>query len=385
MDWMITPGEDGTLSEVLPSALAAVGAAGFTGSLGIPSCRAAAVLLVDGLGWNLLHEHAADAPYLASLAGGEPIKAGFPTTTATSITSLGSGARPGVHGIVGYTFAEPSGGLLHALSWGTHGSVRDAQGHRRSLLEQWPPEQVQPEPTALERAADAGIRVRSVAPAEFRGTGLTRAALRGGEFRGAHALGDLGAEVLDALAEPGPGLCYAYHGHLDAIGHVRGPGTPAWRLQLAQIDRLVESLVARLPADTALVVVADHGMVAVDPESVLDFDTTPALAEGVRLLGGDPRARHVYAEPGARDDVLATWRELLGDRGAAVLGEQAVDEGWFGKVTDAVRPRIGDVLAVMRESVVARSVGEPGESSLRGHHGSLTADEQYVPLLIAQG
>ncbi|MBQ6644734.1 MAG: alkaline phosphatase family protein, partial [Saccharopolyspora sp.] len=91
MDWMVTPGKDGALSEVLPSVLAALGTAGFTDSLGIPRCRAAAVLLVDGLGWELLREHAADAPFLASLAVREPIKAGFPTTTATSITSLGTG------------------------------------------------------------------------------------------------------------------------------------------------------------------------------------------------------------------------------------------------------------------------------------------------------
>ena len=386
MDWMVTPGKDGALSEVLPSVLAALGTAGFTDSLGIPRCRAAAVLLVDGLGWELLREHAADAPFLASLAVREPIKAGFPTTTATSITSLGTGLRSGAHGVVGYTFAEPSGGLLHPLAWATHGTVRDAQGHRRSLLETWPPETAQPQPTMLERAADAGVRVRAIAPAEFRGTGLTRAALRGGEFRGVRALGDLGAEVLTALQEPAPVLSYAYHGHLDLVGHGHGPGSLPWRLQLAQVDRLVESLAERLPESASLLVVADHGMVTVDPSEALDADTSPALSEGVRLLGGEPRARHVYTEPGARADVHETWRAAVGERGAVVTGEQAIDEGWFGsEVADEVRPRIGDVLAVLRESAVIRSVAEPGESSLRGHHGSLTAAEQFVPLLVAQG
>lgn len=385
MDWIVAPNHDGrALSDVLPSLLAAMGTAGFEDTVGFPPCRNAAVLLVDGLGWTLLHEYAEDAPFLASLATGQPAKAGFPTTTATSITSLGTGRCAGEHGVVGYTFAEPSGGLLHPLSWATHGSAEDSAGHRRSLLDVWPPEQAQPEQTVLQRAVEAGVRVRLAVPAQFKGTGLTRAALRGGEFRGVRALGDLAAELLVGVDGPGPSLCYGYHGHLDLLGHVHGPGSQSWRLQLAQIDGLVSSLAERLPPEAVLAVVADHGMVGVNADEILDADTTPDLQAGVRLLGGEVRARHVYAEPGAADDVHAAWRETVGDLGLVLTGEQAIDEGWFGPVvTDAVRPRIGDVLAVMRgDAGVTRSKVEPGESGLRGHHGSLTAAEQFVPLLV---
>ncbi|WP_433869944.1 alkaline phosphatase family protein [Saccharopolyspora sp. CA-218241] len=387
MDWIVAPDRDGRgLPDVVPSLLGALGVDGCTDTIGFPECRSAAVLLVDGMGWELLREHAADAPYLASLLGAPPLTAGFPTTTATSITSLGTGRCAGEHGVVGYTFAEPGGGLLHPLSWSTHGTAEDAAGHRRSLLRRWPPERAQPEPTAMDRAAAAGIDVRIAVPADFHDTGLTRAALRGARFRGTHALGDLAAELLTALHADGPALCYGYHGHLDMLGHQHGPGSLPWRLQLAQVDRLVAAVAERLPASAVLAVVADHGMVGIDREQVLDADREPALREGVRLLGGEVRARHVYAEPGAREDVLAAWRETIGDRGAVLTGEQAIDEGWFGPVvTDDVRPRIGDVLAVMRESGVIRSVVEPGESSLRGQHGSLTAAEQLVPVLIAGG
>ncbi|CAM05538.1 putative AlkP superfamily pyrophosphatase or phosphodiesterase [Saccharopolyspora erythraea NRRL 2338] len=386
MDWIVAPDHDGrALPDVLPSLLAAMGTPGFTDTVGFPACRNAAVLLVDGLGWDLLRAYAADAPFLASLATGNPVKVGFPTTTATSITSLGTGSLAGEHGVVGYTFAEPSGGLLHPLSWGTHSSP-NASASRRSLLQDWPPESAQPRATVLERAVEAGVDVRIAVPREFKGTGLTRAALRGGEFRGVGAMGDLAAELLTALAVPGPALCYGYHGHLDGLGHGHGPGSLPWRMQLSQIDALVANLASKLPESAVLAVVADHGMVAVDPEDTLDADTEPALQHGVRLIGGEGRARHVYAEPGAGGDVLAAWREAIGCRGVVVTGEQAIDDGWFGPVISGpVRPRIGDVIAVMRESAVVRSAVEPAESSLRGQHGSMTAAEQYVPLLVAQG
>ena len=59
-------------------------------------------------------------------------------------------------------------------------------------------------------------------------------------------------------------------------------------------------------------------MVDVPMAGRIDLDADPELLRGVRLLGGEARARHVYAEPGAAVDVLAAWRErLAGEPGAA--------------------------------------------------------------------
>lgn len=383
MDWIVAPDPDGrALCDVFPSMLAAMGVESFTDTIGIPPCRSALVLLVDGLGHELLRAHEADAPFLSSLQHSPPLTAGFPTTTVTSIASLATGRCAGEHGLVGYTFAEPGGGLLHPLSW----TVRDSpDGGRVSLMERWPPEQVQPHTTVLERAAAAGVDVRVAVPRHFEGTGLTEASLRGAKFRGVRELGDLAAELLDAAESPGPSLCYGYHAGVDLLGHVHGPGSMQWRMQLRQIDAFVQMVAERLPPGVVLSVVADHGMVDLDPGQMIDADSDPALQEGVRLLGGEVRVRQVYARPGARDDVLAAWQDTVGESGSVITGEQAIDEGYFGPVIDAVRPRIGDVLAVLRTTGVIRSVAEPGESKLRGHHGSLTSAEQLIPVLIAGG
>lgn len=367
---------------MLPSALGALGVRGFADTIGFGSRSSVLVLLVDGLGWDLLRSHAADAPFLASLATAPPLTAGFPTTTTTSITSVGTGRSSGEHGMVGYLFAGPDGELLHPLSW----CARDAAGQRRDVLQEWPPEQVQPVPTAFERAAEAGVDARVAVPEEFRGTGLTRASLRGGQLRGVRAMGDLAGELLSATRSARPSLCYGYHGHLDLLGHVYGPGSQPWRLQLAQVDRLVEGVAQWLPGGATLAVVADHGMVPMSREELIDADAEPELLSGVRLLGGEVRARHIYTEPGVADEVLARWRERIGSAGVVLSGEEAIERGWFGRVVPGrVRPRIGDVLAVLRDGGVARSIVEPSESKLLGQHGSLTAAEQYVPALLVSG
>lgn len=360
---------------MLPSLLTALGVPGFAGPLAMPSARSACLLLLDGLGWELLAEHAADAPFLAGLAlGAEPLDAGFPATTATSITSVCTGLSPGEHGIVGYSFAVPE--LLNALSW------RSPEGVDLRVAAE--PEQVQPNPTVFERAAAAGVGVRVLLPAVHRRSGLTRAALRGAEYVGVHGLGDLTAGVLDALGEA-RSLCYAYFADLDLMGHRYGPGSTPWRWQLGFVDRLVEVIAQRLPRGALLAVVADHGMVALaDP---VDADTDLRLRCGVRLIGGDVRARHVYAEPGAAGDVLAGWREVLGPRAWVAGRAEAVAAGWFGPmVAPAVLDRIGDVVVAARDRHgVVLSAAEPRETAMVGHHGSLTPADQLVPLLLTHG
>ena len=84
--------------------------------------------------------------------------------------------------------------------------------------------------------------------------------------------------------------------------------------------------------------------------------------------------------------MLATWREVLGERAWVMSREEAVKDGWFGPVgtavSDAMAARIGDVVAACAGSwAVVCSKDEPLESSLIGMHGSLTAAEQLVPML----
>jgi hypothetical protein len=66
-----------------------------------------------------------------------------------------------------------------------------------------------------------------------------------------------------------------------------------------------------------------------------------------------------------------------------VTRDEAEAEGWFGVVDDAVRPRIGEVLVASRGTfAVLASRQFAVETRMRGFHGSLTAAEMYVPLLV---
>ncbi|SCX18686.1 Type I phosphodiesterase / nucleotide pyrophosphatase [Mycolicibacterium fluoranthenivorans] len=372
---------DGALADLLPSVLGALGVAGERDrvGLGLDRVRRVAVLLVDGMGAELVAARRDAAPFLDGMTG-RTLTAGFPSTTAASLASLGTGVPAGEHGIVGYLLAVPGHErMMNPLKWRLMG-----QGPKVDLLKEIVPEQFQPVTTMFERAVADGVVVTQVAPMYQAGSGLTRAALRGGEFRPNFSCGDLVDGVLTALGGSDRALVYAYHGDLDMTGHVRGPDSEAWALELAHVDLTIRAIAERLPADAALIVTADHGMVAVD--SPVDFDREPLLQAGVRGLGGEPRARHVYTEPGAASDVAAAWRELLSDDFTVLTRQEVIGEGWFGpEVAAQVAPRIGDVIAVPTGNrAVIRSGAEPLQSTLVGHHGSLTAAEMLVPLYVVR-
>lgn len=369
----------GSLADLLPTLVAGQGVPGFTAA--IPELTPAdrnCVFLVDGMGWEQIKAHPDEAPYLTSLLGssrggtGRPITAGFPATTATSLASVGTGLPPARHGLPGYAVRNPATGeLMNQLRW-----------HPWTSPKPW-----QPYPTVFQQADKAGVATAQVSSPAFQTTPLTKVALSGGTFLGRMT----GEERMDLAAERlaagDRSLVYTYYSELDGAGHRHGVDSDAWRGQLMYVDRLVQRLAEQLPPRTALYVTADHGMVDVpfDEDSRIDFDEDWELGAGVALLGGEGRARHVYAVPGAQADVLTVWREVLGDRFWVASREEALELGWFGvpgECDERVLGRIGDVVAAAQADVaITASRNEPNESALTGMHGSMTAAEQFVPLL----
>jgi len=362
----------GSLADVLPSVAGALSVPGEQNALGLPPSPRYAVLLLDGLGWNLLQRHADAAPYLASLLPtSRSLTAGVPSTTAVSLTSLGTGLPPGSHGIVGYTSIVPeTGALLNALSW-------DAPVDPR----RW-----QPHGTVFDRVAAAGVATRNVSKARFDSSGLTAAAFRGSAHRGADTIEDRLDATRFASREGRSSLVYVYDSQLDYTGHQQGSESWQWQKELAAADMFAQQVRSALPRDAVLLVVADHGMVDVAPEHRVDLDAEPALTDGLRLIGGESRFRHLYCLAGAEADVVATYRERLGEKALVLSRDDAVARGWFGAVEDRVAPRLGDVMvAALGPVSLVASRRYPHEAGLIGLHGSLTDDEMMIPLLVDAG
>lgn len=359
-----------SLSDVLPAAATALGVplGGSSTALVLPPAPAYVVLLIDGLGAELLRRYAHAAPFLATLLEEQPTgTAGVPSTTATSLTSLGTALPPGAHGLVGFTSRIPgTDRLLNALAWD----------------KEVDPLQWQPHPTAFARLVKAGVAATVVNKRDFAGSGLTMVGQRGAEYVGADRVGERIAAVVSA-STPSPSLTYVYDSDLDWTGHKFGVASTQWLQQLSMVDAEAEQLREALPRATRLLVVADHGMVDSPQDARIDVDEELHLRDGVRLLGGEARFRHLYCARGAVDDVAATWRETLGSRAEVLVRDEAIRRGWFGAVDSSVLPRLGDVMvACTGETAIVSTVDFPYENTLVGLHGSLTPAEMLIPMLV---
>lgn len=367
----LLPDFDGRcLTNLLAATAASIGVSGHEDRIGLPQHRRWVVLLVDGLGWHNLRTEPQLAPYLNGVAAtSQPATSSAPSTTITSLTSLGTGVPPGQHGMIGYTFRLPGakGAVLNALTWHLPHSPRT----------------VQPVPTLLQRLQDE-VAVTTVSLARFADSGLTEAALRGGRFHGVDEFdaAERIAAVVAAATAADRTLVYAYERRLDMIGHTDGWDTDGWRHQLAMVDQEIKALRTALPDDVGLIVTADHGMIDVPRDRVVVMEDHADLAAGVDCIAGEGRFRQLYSDREPAAAVATRWRDHLADRVWVRTRDEAIDEGWFGPVDDAVRGRIGDVLVVARDDTAVMTRTLAPELALIGMHGALTAEEMLVPLLV---
>lgn len=382
----VGPRPDGPprLAQVLPAVAAALGAPvppavpGTPGPpLTLPTAPRAIVVLIDGLGDVLLERRGGHAPFLRRLRAAEPsrrLTVGFPSTTASSLGSFGTGTDVGTHGLVGTDILDPARGVLFSeLSW-------DAAVD---------PVAWQPVPTVFERLQASGVDVSTVSAGFMDGSGLTTAALRGGRFVAAADLAgriDGALELTRRAARAGaPSLAYVYWGDLDKTGHVHGSASWQWGEELGSVDAELSRLVRTAPRGTLVVITADHGMVDVPHPDRIDVADEPVLQTGVRVVGGELRAVQVYCEPGAADGARARWRDRLGPDYAVLTRDEAIAAGWFGRVRRGVAERIGDlvVCALGGGAVVDSRTMRPTVLRLIGVHGAASVDEVAVPLLVA--
>lgn len=338
---------------------------GVDNSLDLPRVRRSVVILVDGLGSENLSQRAAHARTLTSLRH-RSVSAGFPTTTASALTSLMTGVDPGVSGMVGYAVRDPlSGEIVNQLS-----------GLDSVDVAQW-----QPHDTLWERNADVPAII--VSSARYRHSGLTRAILRGADYVSAQTYTERLAAVDGFIRQHREGVVYVYIPDLDMTAHASGVGSQQWARRLEELDGFVADVSRMLTASDGLLLTADHGVLDVPSTKHLLIPAESALLDGV-VTAGEPRFLHLYVD-GNSATTLNAWRESEGSRAHVATRDEAIAAGWFGEVADAHRERIGDILVSPRGVSVyydAR-VATTQSMSMIGQHGGFSRTETHVPLVFS--
>ncbi|WME24160.1 alkaline phosphatase family protein [Brachybacterium sp. GU-2] len=330
------------------------------------------VVLLDGVGADLLTEHRALTPTLRRLEGSvERTRTVTPSTTASAMVSLHTGLAPLEHGVLGYLGFDPVGRRAVNQLTGAPGLDPHA----------WMP---------LTTPVEAGTRrAVQVAPAKHARSHLSGVAYRGWEFL-AQGRGDRVEAVRTALHRGGPdALVHLHVDDVDHAGHVHGIDSEPWRTALAEVDALIGTLLRRVPRGTRVHLTADHGMVDTSAAHTVDLAEEPAILSLVEEVTGEARALALHAVPGdgAAAELAERMRVLMGERALVLTREQVLASGLLGPAATAipehVRGRIADVFVLARGRWGVDDFSRRPETarSMIGVHGSLTSGEAVVPLL----
>lgn len=356
-DGMVRPDYDGAWLGAVVPALAA-GRAPPGAPPWVASASPVVLLLVDGLGWHLWRRFAGRLPSLADAAA-STLTTVVPSTTATALPSLTTGRTPAEHGMLGDRM-RVGGRVLNVLQW----TVRDGA----------PPDPATVQP----HAPFPGAPVAVVSNERFRGSGFSRAHLRGADYHGYGAGDDLVSGV-EARLRAGARLVYAYLPDLDRAAHERGLDDETVAAAVDLTNRTVARLRTAVPDGGAVLVTSDHGHVTIDPERRIDLRPLQPMLSAV---AGSPRLRYLHARQGARHDLRAAAAALVHGHADVYDRARFVEEGWLGRgLGPLTAGRLGDVVLAARGAAALTAPDEGHSGELVTMHGSMTADEMLVPLL----
>jgi predicted AlkP superfamily pyrophosphatase or phosphodiesterase len=358
----------GRLSEAYLSAFLAL--SGATNPLMLPGKKSYLMILVDGLGVSNIQAAGAHASFLQSkLKTSRSLFAGFPTTTASSLTSLATGKPNGEHAFLGYRVYDRKKKVAINLL--------------NDLGDKLNPRDYQDLETISEKALAAGLTPVSIGTAEYADSGFTAATMSASIYIAAKSLEDRFRVALEQLRKPGT-LVSLYIPELDQLAHRFGASSNNWLAFIEELNSELVKFSSKIPKDAGAFLTADHGILDVAKSEHIYLEGIESLQDLV-MIGGDPRALFLYfphdmnlerkkfeieAESEAQFDI-ATIAEL-------------VEAGWLAPLSETAQRVAPDFVLLPRGERVAyhRNFSKAASIEMVGQHGGMTKKEWEVPLIV---
>lgn len=400
---LITPDYAGNTIGNVPGTVAALlgvespGLAPLRGPLWQPllqgdEVRRVVLILVDGMGQNLVQACAEDTAWLREGADiADCITSVFPSTTVNALSSLWTGAGPAQHGLVGLELLFPRLGVMGQMlslspsfAWLPDALVRAGVDPYSYL----------PVPGIAQTLQQAGIETYSLKHYSLLNSSLSKMFSRGiTEEIGTVTAADLLWQVKALLERAtGPRMYISvYWAAVDTLSHRHGFDHPAVAAELRSFLHLLrtELFLKLSPAarrGTVVVLTADHGQTITPLEQRIYLEDHPQLQRMLLMrAAGEPRTAYLYARAGEKQGIIDYIDEYLSHAAIALGSQEALALGLFGPppYAEELAVRVGDVMVTMREGYSFLSKdGDEFLANFVGRHGGLTPAEMEVPFFV---
>lgn len=320
--------------------------------------RSVVLMLFDGMGMDLLSHALPEDSFLRTHAA-HALSAVYPSTTTNATTCIECGVSPREGGWLGWTLYFPQiekpVDVFTNLSNGEPAAdypVADRYIPRQMLFPR------------INEAGDAHACIVS----------------RYGDVK-IDSLDGLFSTTLSLLRDERRHYIYAYWHDPDHTMHEMGCYHPQVLDAVREIDRRVAQFASEMPADTLLLVTADHGLV--DAEFHYLAEEAPEL---LAMLKHQPtmeaRAVSFHVKPECVRDFPAAFARHFGGHFLLITGDAFIrDYLGDGPIRPCVYDFVGDYMALATDAWCIQD--HRRDSELKGVHAGLTEQEMLVPLVVA--
>lgn len=359
------------------------------------------LLFLDGFGWAFFEKYASKFPFLSrfiDVGVANKITSLFPSTTAAHVTSINTGLESGQSGIYEWFIYEPRlSRIIAPLPYSYAGD------HLSGTLKEAPvfPEDLFPRRTIHHQLREKNIDSFALQHSPICDSPYSKMMLNGSHVFGYHHLRDGLLKLLDLYgkAKERKSYFFLYFADIDAIAHRKGIDSDEFDATIEHCFHHLEEIfwkqfLSVCHRKTALLVVADHGLISVDPEKTFyinkeipqikkDFEIG---ADGKPLTpAGSCRDYFLHIKKEKLEESQKLLKEALKDKAEIYLTSELIKEGLFGKnkPTQAFLSRVGNLVILPKKGEgVWWFEKHRFQQNFYASHGGLTRGEMETSFLF---
>jgi len=336
------------------------------------------LIIIDGLGYEWLSKYGKDSIFNKNIK--RKLTSVFPSTTATCITTFVTGLAPQQHAITGW--------FMHLKEIGVVSAILPFIPRSGGLP--FSKTKINPNKIFNQKSITEKIKVKSylVSNKHIINSDYTLATSKKAKRIPYTNLTGFFKEIKKIIhSNNKKKFIYAYWPDFDTLCHKKGTKSKEVISHFRLLDKKLKSFLNTIDkTNTTIIITADHGLINSESSKTIELKKHPKLAEALILpLCGEPRVAYCYVPPSKVKQFKKYIKQNFKNKCNLYKSEDLIKKNYFGlfKPNKTLFDRVGDYTLIMKENYIIKDLilGEK-DSKLIGHHGGISKEEMFVPLII---
>lgn len=318
------------------------------------------VILYDGMGTSVLNRYLPQNAFLQQHKICD-ISSVFPATTVAATTSLLTGLSPSEHGWLGWDMYFKDDNETVSVYKDT---LKDSDIPARRISKNRPEMQYE---TILDKIKNVSKDAYFVWPFD--------------ETQPCNTLEQISERIYELCQKPNKKFIYAYYEYPDKMMHKEGLESKNVADEMEKINAMTEKLYQKMPENSIVIVVADHGHIACEYKTLSDYPQLYDMLE--RTTAIETRALSMKLKKDVSKELFEKlFLQEFQEEFKLYRKDEVIQQKLFGShiKNETVMDNFADYLAVAISNVCLR-YDEKGKI-LKTAHAGISKQEMLVPLIV---